>query len=237
MVERGFKFVWYSHAALNVADSDEVLEAFAQSGCRLLFLGIEAEDRKVLLSMKKNVNLQRDYREVFDRIHAHGIGIHGSVIFGTDEDTIEMLRRRFQFLTQSGIDVLQFCTLTPYPGTRLFKRLRDEGRLLRTDYPADWDRYDLTEILFKPRNLDVDEYRELMKTMGERIYSHSSVARRFLDSWRETRKLSTAIWCLFTNEIYGVPPRAEVESGGKFWYLSNRMWPLINLYQRIERRF
>ena len=157
MVEREYRFAWYSHAALNVADNDDVLRAFSDSGCRLLFLGIEAEDREVLRSMNKKVNLKRDYERVFRKLHEHGIAVHGSLIFGTDEDTIEGLQRRLRFLVQSHIDVVQHCTLTPYPGTRLFDRLLDEGRLRYTDFPSDWDRYDLTEVMFQPHNLDLDE--------------------------------------------------------------------------------
>ncbi len=77
-----------------------------ESGCRLLFLGIEAENRGVLQSMKKKVNLQRDYQEVFRKIHEHQMGIHGSFIFGTDEDTIGMLQRRLDFILESCIDVI-----------------------------------------------------------------------------------------------------------------------------------
>ena len=58
MIERKFNFIWYSQTALNVADDDEVLAAFEESGCRLLFLGIESEDLKVLESMKKKVNMR-----------------------------------------------------------------------------------------------------------------------------------------------------------------------------------
>ncbi|MBI5479165.1 MAG: B12-binding domain-containing radical SAM protein [Deltaproteobacteria bacterium] len=235
MLKRKFTFAWYSQAALNVAENAEVLEAFRESGCRLLFLGIEAEDREVLRSMRKKVNLQRDYREVFRRIHEHRIGIHGSFIFGTDEDTMESLRRRLDFVLESPIDVIQYCTLTPYPGTKLFDHLLEEGRLLHTDFPADWDRYDLTEILFKPRHLDVGEYERLMRRIGDRVLGRWSMVARFLRSLRDTRNLKTATWCLLTNLIYSAPRDSAGRPGEKLWRLSHRAWPLIDLYQRLER--
>jgi radical SAM superfamily enzyme YgiQ (UPF0313 family) len=233
MVERGFGFAWYSHAALNVADNEDVLRAFSESGCRLLFLGIEAEDRDVLHSMNKKVNLRRDYDRVFGKIHEHHIGIHGSFILGTDEDTIEMLERRADFIRRTHIDVVQYCTLTPYPGTRLFDRLLADGRLLYTDFPSDWDRYDLTEILFEPRRLDIAEYDAFMRGLSG-LHGHRSVARRFVRSLGDTRSLGTALWCLFTNEIYAAEP--DGRAGRKYWTLSSRTMPLINLYQRLEQR-
>ncbi len=237
MVERGLNFAWYSHAALNVADNDKVLRAFSQSGCRLLFLGIESEDRKVLRSMNKKVNLSRDYQEVFRKIHKSHIGIHGSFIFGTDEDTMETLKRRFDFILKNHIDVIQFCTLTPYPGTGLFDRLLRQGRLLYTSFPADWDRYDLTEILFKPRNLDVDQYCEIMRKIGAKIFNRTNIAKRFFRSWCDTGKLSTAIWCLFTNKIYRAARDINGRTSEKFWYLSPKALPIIDFYQRFEKFF
>jgi radical SAM superfamily enzyme YgiQ (UPF0313 family) len=235
MRRRNLNFVWYGQAALNVADNDEVLEAFASSGCRLLFLGIESENREVLESMNKRVNLKREYSQVFNKIHEHGIGIHGSVIFGTDEDTMETLERRLEFVVDSHIDIVQFCTLTPYPGTALFERMLEQGRLFYTDFPADWDRYDLTEVLFKPQNLDLDEYRAMMRRIGAELLGHRNAARRFLGSWRDTGSLMTAIWCLFTNEIYGAPRGERGRPADKHWYLSRRVWPIIHFFERLER--
>lgn len=237
MIDRRFKFAWYSHAALNVADNEEVLKAFRESGCRILFLGIEAENRDILQSMNKKVNLRRNYAEVIRKIHQNHIGIHGSFIFGADEDSMEMLQRRFDFILNGHIDVVQHCTLTPYPGTRLFDRLLSEGRLLHTDFPADWDRYDLTEVLFKPHNLEVDKYREMMRTVSARIFSRKEIAKRFLRTLRDTRSLKTAIWCLLTNKIYNVPQTIDGQQGAKTWTLSQETWPLISLYERLERRF
>jgi len=234
MVERGFKFAWYSHAALTVADNDEVLKAFSDSGCRLLFLGIEAEDREVLQSMNKKVNLKRDYQRVFRKLHDHHIAIHGSVIFGTDEDTIESLKKRLEFLVESHIDVVQHCTLTPYPGTRLFKRLQKEGRLRYTNFPADWDRYDLTEIMFEPKNLEVDEYGEMMRAIATRIYSRRANLGRFFRSLSDTRSLRTSIWCLMAGRLYKIPRGLDGEHGGKFWYLDPKALPLLDLYRRFE---
>jgi radical SAM superfamily enzyme YgiQ (UPF0313 family) len=239
MVERKLKFKWYSQAALNVADNEDVLRAFKKSGCLLLFMGIESEDRDVLQAMNKKVNLQRDYKEVFQRIHAHHIGIHGSFILGTDEDTSDSLQRRFDFILDNHIDVVQYCTLTPYPGTRLFKRLLKEGRLLHTNFPADWDRYDLTEIIVEPSNLDMDEYRDMMRAFGTEIFSVKSNVKRLFRTWRDTGDLLIAFWCFVANKLYKVPRSDNGQPGEKFWYLSSESWPfkkLVNPETEIHRQ-
>ncbi|MFH2006249.1 MAG: radical SAM protein [bacterium] len=225
MVERNLWRLWYGQAALNIADNEEVLRACNESGCILFLMGIEAEDPEVLRSMNKTVNIRRDYEETFGRIHKHHIGIHGSLIFGTDDDTVEMLQKRLDFAVESGIDVIQFCTLTPYPGTKLFDRMLAEGRLLYTNFPADWDRYDLTEILVKPRKMEVDEYRAVMRKIGDELFSLKSVVQRFFRSLIETGSVVTAFWCFVTNRLYRAPRDLRGQPGDKFWYLTPETWP------------
>ena len=133
--------------------------------------------------------------------------------------------------------MVQHCTLTPYPGTRLFDRLKDEGRLRFTDFPADWDRYDLTEIMFEPKNLDVDEYGEMMRTIATRLYSRRANIGRFFRSWRDTRRLRTAIWCLMAGRLYKIPKGLDGEPGTKFWYLAPKVLPILDLYRRFEKHF
>ena len=96
MVERGLKKKWFCQASINVADNLEVLEWAGRAGCRMIFLGIEAEDDYALNEVNKRLNLKHGtstYEETFDRIHSAGIAVLGAFIFGMDGDTPEKLRR------------------------------------------------------------------------------------------------------------------------------------------------
>lgn len=219
------KKLWYAQAALNVADNPEVLRALRASGCLLLLMGIESENREVLEAMNKRVNLQRDYQEVFRKIHENHIAIHGSFIFGTDEDTKDMVQRRFDYILENHIDVIQYCTSTPYPGTSLFDRMLEEGRLIHTDFPTDWDRYDLTEILVKPRNLEIEEYSRMMTGFAAKVFSRRQLLKRFFRSLRDTRSLTTAFWCFCMSRLYKAPQDLRGQPGQKLWYLDSKVWP------------
>jgi radical SAM superfamily enzyme YgiQ (UPF0313 family) len=176
--------------------------------------------------MKKNVNLRRKYQEVFRRIHEQGIGIHGSFILGTDEDSTETVQQRLDYIRKSRVDVVQYCTLTPYPGTRLFDRLQEQGRLLYTNFPEDWDRYDLTEVLFEPRNLDLAEYDDMLRRFGAEMYNRKAALKRFFRSWYDTADLLTAFWCYVTARLYRTPTIRDERPGEKFWYLEPAAFPL-----------
>ena len=90
--------------------------------------------------MRKTRNLQigvsRD-REGIRRIHNTGITAAGAFVLGSDGDTRDLFERTVQFVLDTSVDSAQFTILTPLPGTRLYRRQKQEGRLLRTNYPEE----------------------------------------------------------------------------------------------------
>ncbi|MEI7664312.1 MAG: radical SAM protein, partial [Bacteroidota bacterium] len=122
MVDRGIKKVWFSQAAINFADNDEVLYWARRSGCNMILMGIEAETEQALKDVRKNLNLNRgvdSYEKIFRKIHKHGIGILGFMIFGLESDKVEDLYARRAFIKNCGVDSYQCTILTPLPGTGL----------------------------------------------------------------------------------------------------------------------
>lgn len=151
MIERGIKKDWFCQASINFANNEEVLEYAAKSGCRMVFLGLEAEKTDALEEVNKRLNLKIGvdaYEETFSRINRHGIAVLGAFIYGLNNDTTEKLHQRTKYILNSGIDVMQVTYLTPLPGTKTFNKLKDEERLLYTDFPSDWPHYDMTEVLY-----------------------------------------------------------------------------------------
>lgn len=195
MVERGIEKHWFCQASVNIADDPEILEWAGRAGCRMIFLGIEAEDGEALEAIDKRLNLKRgtsSYEETFDRIHAAGIAVLGAFIFGMDGDTPEKLHRRADYMIQSGVDVMQATAITPLPGTRVFQQMKEEDRLLRTNFPHDWDRYNLTEVVFQPAGMSADEFSQIMRDCLRRIWDIpvlKAKAKRTLEatgSWETT---------------------------------------------------
>jgi len=205
IIKRGIKKNWFCQASMNFADNEEVLEYAARSGCRMVFLGVEAEDVDALKRVNKKLNLSKGvdtYEETFRRINRHGIAVLGAFIYGMDSDTLEALHRRTTYILSSRVDVMQTTYLTPLPGTRLFNRLRDEERLLYTNFPADWDHYDMTEVTFTPLLMEPHELRRVMHESSRRLYNRWSIWRRFLRTWRYTKSFTTAMWAYTSNKNY-----------------------------------
>lgn len=205
IIERGIKKDWFCQASLNIADNEEVLEYAARSGCRMVFLGMEAEASDALKEINKKLNLRmgvNSYEEVFHCIHRHGIAVLGAFIYGMDGDTPEALRRRTEYILNSGVDAVQISYLTPLPGTRLFSKLRDEERLLYTNFPADWDHYDMTEVTHLPLSMEPQELADAVSKSVRQLYSRRSILRKFVKTQRATRSSTAAMWAYNANLSY-----------------------------------
>jgi radical SAM superfamily enzyme YgiQ (UPF0313 family) len=143
-----------------------------------------------------------EYEEVFRRIRSHGIAVLGSFIYGMDSDTPEALVRRTEFILNSDVDAVQISLMTPLPGTRLFDRLLCEGRLLYTNFPADWTRYDMTEVLFDPRRMKPKDLYHGVADACIRIYNPYNLWCRYLRTLATVRSNATAWWAYSTNLNY-----------------------------------
>ena len=205
MIKRRIKKDWFCQASMNFADDEGLLSCAAMSGCRMVFLGVEAENVDALDETNKKLNLKigvDQYEEIFRRINRHGIAVLGAFIYGMDSDTPSALRHRTNYILRSGIDIMQTTYLTPLPGTRLFDRLKEEGRLLYTDFPGDWVRYDMTQVIHHPLMLKTHELAAAMAESNRRLYNRRTLCRKFVKTWCATRDLTTAMWAYNSNCNY-----------------------------------
>lgn len=205
IIRRGIKKTWISQASINFADDEEVLRLASEAGCRMIFLGIETEGIEQLQEAGKKLNLKRGadaYNPIFKAIRRHGIAVIAGFIFGFDHDNAAAIRRRVDYIRNCQADSIQSTLLTPLPGTRLFAKYRDEGRLRMTNYPADWQRYDYADMTFHPQQMDAGAFMAEMEVAMGRIYNRWHIVRRFFRTWIGTRSLTTAIWSYRSNHNY-----------------------------------
>jgi radical SAM superfamily enzyme YgiQ (UPF0313 family) len=190
---------------MHVATDEEALKLMAESGCRLILLGIESEVTDQLESSNKNTNLRigvDNYEKVYDAIHRQGIAVLGSFIFGLDTDTPETIMRRADYFIQSGVDCIQAGILTPLPGTGTYFRLLAENRITHVNYPKDWEQYTFFHTVIEPNNMTSWELMELMKQVWEKIYDKDVLKRKYFKTLKSTRSPVAAGWALFTNINY-----------------------------------
>lgn len=176
---RGLGKSWGSQVCVTIAEHPDLLHAAARAGANTFYIGFESVEAAALRSMDKGVNLRpaiRDFKQAIRRMHDNGIGVIGGFILGSDADTPDIFERTVDFVHETQIDGCQFTVMTPFPGTRFYEQMRREGRLLYTQYPGDWARYNAYEVVIRPRNMTI---AQLMR--GQQfVYDHTSTIRRSL---------------------------------------------------------
>jgi radical SAM superfamily enzyme YgiQ (UPF0313 family) len=203
MIERKIRKEWMCQASLNFADDEEVLKYAAKSGCKTVVLGLEAQNTEPLEEANKKLNLKmgiKSYERVFKKINKYGIAVIGAFIYGFNSDTPEILDKRTDYITSSGVDAVQTTFLTPLPGTRLFDKMQKEGRLLYTNFPSDWDYFDGNEVVFKPKLMSKKELTLSMNKCDFKI--GKSILKKFYKTLFATKSIITATWSLITNINY-----------------------------------
>ena len=161
----GFDFI--TEASLNLADDAELMQLMKDAGFKSVFLGIETPDESGLIASNKLQNTRRSLLESVARIQSYGIEVMGGFILGFDTDKEDIFDRMVEFIEKSGIPIAMVGLLQAMPGTQLFRRLRQEGRIVDA---GGGNNTFCDRLNFLPR-MDaaklVEGYREVMK----RIYS------------------------------------------------------------------
>ncbi|MGD8343408.1 MAG: DUF4070 domain-containing protein, partial [Desulfobacterales bacterium] len=99
------------------------------AGFDSVFIGIETPAEEGLAECNKKQNKGRNLVESVRRIHRSGLQVQGGFIVGFDSDTPSIFQHQIDFIQKSGIVTAMVGLLNAPPGTRLYNRLKKEGRL------------------------------------------------------------------------------------------------------------
>lgn len=166
---------WVGQASMSFVKDTELMRLAAISGCAVLFFGLETVSTEALKRMGKSIKLLQANEEAIKKIKGFGIVFHASMVFGFDEEDKSIFEESVEFLARNKISTVSFNVLTPYPGTRVYDRFKEEGRLLTED----WKYYDHNTVVFKPKNMTPQELMEGHLWARKQFYSLGSIAKRF----------------------------------------------------------
>ncbi len=119
-----------TEASLNLADDTQLMEMMVSAGFDAVFVGIETPDEDSLAECNKKQNKNRDMVESVKLIQRTGLQVQGGFIVGFDNDTPSIFQRQIDFIQRSGIVTAMVGLLQAPVGTRLYQRLKQEGRLI-----------------------------------------------------------------------------------------------------------
>jgi radical SAM superfamily enzyme YgiQ (UPF0313 family) len=166
------KVRWFTEADLNVAQDDELLGLMRDSGCQQVLIGLESPRRTSLygVELKTNWKLRQHehYKAAIEKIQSYGVTVNGCFILGLDGDTRDVFDDVLEFVRDSALYEVQVTFLTAFPGTPLYARLKNEGRILRD---RAWELCTLFDINFQPKNMSLAELQSGFLRLAKQLYS------------------------------------------------------------------
>jgi hopanoid biosynthesis associated radical SAM protein HpnJ len=116
--------VWSCNAKANVPR--KTLEILKANGLRLLLVGYESGNQKILHNIKKGLLVDVARRFSKD-CHELGIVVHGTFILGLPGETRETIEETLAFAKEVNPHTIQVSLAAPYPGTFLYKQAKENG--------------------------------------------------------------------------------------------------------------
>lgn len=207
-----------TEVSINLASDEPLMQMMSDAGFNTVFVGIETPDPVSLAECGKKQNKDRDLAEDVRRIQRAGIQVQAGFIVGFDNDTPTIFQRQIDFIQKTGIVTAMVGLLQAPSGTRLYKRLKKEGRLLGR---MSGDNVDGTTNIIP--NMDPEIFREGYKKILRHIYSPENYYARIETLFREYRapKIKSKITLdhilgLITSIYYlGILGKER----GQFWHL------------------
>ena len=172
---------WACQVSIDIAKNTQLLDLMAKSGCFCALIGFESLHEDNLKQMKKKWNIKEsDYATAIRKFHDRGIMIYASLVFGYDHDTVDTFEITTEFAIRSRFALANINILAPMPGSRLFKRLMDEDRLIFKRWWLDPD-YRYGQAAFHPFRMTADELTEGCMQGREMFHGYGSIFRRSLN--------------------------------------------------------
>jgi radical SAM superfamily enzyme YgiQ (UPF0313 family) len=186
MENRKHPFTFITEASIDLADDPRLMELMVQAGFEDVFIGIESPNEECLHESGKVQNRNRDMLDCVKRIQKSGLQVQGGFIVGFDNDSVSIFDKQIRFIQESGIVTAMVGMLTAMRGTKLYRRMVSEGRLLEDTSGNNT----AISINFKPKmNMDslVNGYRTVINTIYSPNHYYTRV-KTFLKNYRPLQK-------------------------------------------------
>ena len=170
---KGMDRVFQGASTVDAVLRGDLIEKAADAGLRSVFVGFETLSTSNLQQSNKKQNLGKDYTAAINRLHSLGIMINGSFVFGLDEDDKDVFKRTVDWAVKHALTTCTFHILTPYPGTRLFKQMEEQKRIVHRE----WDKYDTRQVVYKTVGLTAEELKRGYDWSYKSFYSWTNITK------------------------------------------------------------
>jgi len=131
LIDNGLNTVpWVTIHGMKVNHADaELFQLMKAAGCKRVGFGVESGDPQILRDVIKKGQTLDMVRNAFRWAHAAGLQTMGFFIFGMPHETEETMEKTIRFALELDPDLATFMLATPYPGTELYREIKQAGQV------------------------------------------------------------------------------------------------------------
>jgi len=225
MEEKGHPFKFYTEASINLADDDELMEQMVTAGFDAVFIGLETPHEESLRECNKIHNINRNLIESVRKIQKKGLEVQAGFILGFDHDPPTIFDHLIEFVNITGIVTAMVGLLNAPYGTKLYERLKKEGRIIRQ---TTGDNTDFSTNILPRMNMDmlIQGYEKVVRT----LYSPKVYYQRVLKFLREYNPPQKKVFIIRAEHFLALL-RSIVALGLKgkerWYYWKGFLWSLV----------
>ena len=163
-------FAFVTQVTTDLGQDLEMIDLMTAANFSEVLIGIESIDDQVLAATNKYHNVRNPLVESITAIKENGLSIIGSFILGFDNEEAGAGKQILRFVEQTDIPTVIPNLLTAMPKTKLWERLKKEGRLLPDPIRHDIEEYIIllpNFVTSRPIEEIIDEHSELLNTLYE----------------------------------------------------------------------
>lgn len=175
MEAHGNPYEFITEASINLSDDSELMALMVRAGFSKVFVGIETPEEASLDECNKQQNRNRDLVENIRLIQNSGMEVFGGFIVGFDNDPPAIFQRQIEFIQKTGIITAMVGLLNAPRLSRLYKRLKGEGRI-SDRFSGDNTDYSMNIVPLMDRAQLMKGYKNILKN----IYSAKPYADRVI---------------------------------------------------------
>lgn len=191
MKKHGNPFAFTTEASINLADDPELMKLMTRAGFAAVFIGIETPQKAGLIECNKVQNKNRNLLESVKRVQKAGMEVMGGFIVGFDSDLPTIFKQQIDFIQKSGIISAMIGLLNAPTKSKLYQKLKTEGRILSK---MSGDNTDSSTNIIPKMNMGVlkSGYHEIIRGIysGKPFYNR---VRHFLSDFEPQVKNKTRI--------------------------------------------
>jgi len=218
-------FYLNTEVSINIADDEELMRLMVLAGFEAVFVGIESPNEESLLECNKMQNRNRDLITSIKKIQKFGLEVQGGFIVGFDNDPVSIFEKVTEFIQESGIVTAMVGLLNAPKGTRLHKRMQEEGRLLN-DFTGNNTDFSINFLPKMNSETLMEGYKKILNTIYSPKYYYERVLS-FLKDFDPKKKKVFHINFSYVQALIKSIFKLGIAGKERFYYWKLFFWSLF----------